>query len=312
LTSAIRWLAIPLVVVTLAASVVCGGDDDDDTGETGTPAATEDAASDSGETAPSSDSTSEEEPTGTPTEEADGDESEEDDSEDATSTGTATNGASAGPEPTSDISESFVALQSYRYTIEVEVEAENPEEIFGASDENGGTESALFSAGRMSISGAAAGDDLDVTLEFPETATIRTIQIAGEQFTKVNSNPWLGPQTPEPTGLRPADLFAEGFFTPEDLEGLEYEQETLNGVETRHYTITRSEFEALEDLLGSTSETQVEQASVDVWIAEVGEFPVRMEIYASGTDDAAGAFTMQLTLDVTDINAAVIIERPVE
>lgn len=295
-----KWLAGLLAVVLLAGAAACGGDDDDAadtaTQQAETPTVTETSV----ETATAS-------PGSTP-------EDTEDPSATATrSTGSSSTPSSLGtpePPPGSGFAAAFLELDSFRYAIDIEVNAENPEEIFGQSDGTAGSDSALFSAGRMTINGAIVGDDLDVTLEFPGTATVRTIQFGGEQFTQVNGGTWLGPQTPEATGLKPDDLFSGGFFAPQDLEGLEYVEETVNGVATRRYQITRNEFSALEDLIGASGETEIDDASVEVWLAEDGGFPVRMEIFASGVDQAAGNFTMTLTFEVTDINAAISIERP--
>jgi len=129
---------------------------------------------------------------------------------------------------------------------------------------------------------------------------------------------WM--QVPAEEGGLDADEMA--FITTEDmLTGLEdanYEgKTTYNGVKVKHYTFDEKSF-ALGELPAGM---EIDKASGNVYIAEEGNYVVHMDMTMSGanvkvptseTGEVLQNGSMDITMDLTDINQPITIEVPPE
>ena len=93
-------------------------------------------------------------------------------------------------------------------------------------------------------------------------------------------------------------------------------QETVNGVDTKHYSFEETGLNATE-MAGS----KVDQVDGDIWIAVAGNYVVKMDATMIGTDmgvpgatgsETLASGTLHMLMDVTDVNKAITIEVPPE
>jgi len=93
-------------------------------------------------------------------------------------------------------------------------------------------------------------------------------------------------------------------------------RETINGVETKHYSFDEKGLDATE-MAGS----KVDQAKGDIWVAVDGNYVVKMDTTLIGTDMGVPSETgnetlsngsMHMVMDVTDVNKPITIEIPTE
>lgn len=93
-----------------------------------------------------------------------------------------------------------------------------------------------------------------------------------------------------------------------DLKGLKLisRGENVNGVMTDHYS--------LEDVRQAFGQTEIQSISevkrADVWIAQDGGYPVRIDIEATGENPSGTSGTYTLRYDLTDINQVSTIALP--
>jgi len=92
-------------------------------------------------------------------------------------------------------------------------------------------------------------------------------------------------------------------------------KETVNGLPTRHYTLGANVLEA--EILGWESMVEnVEDATMDVWIADKADLPAfaaRMLVEVTGTapeGDTDAVVKFNMSLNLTDVNADFTIEPP--
>lgn len=190
----------------------------------------------------------------------------------------------------------LAGLTSYRYTT-----------VFSFT----GEESGEPETGSIEVRGAVASADRQ-TMEWKDLET-------GEQFglLRVGDKTWMreGDEWNEVPEMV-ADALSQGLLIYAPVAGwslfaseLEAEStlvgtETVNGIAAKHYT---SAYESLPEEWGG----DVSSAKGDVWIAEQG-FPVRYRLSASMVDDEGTKGTILWTMELSDINAPVLIEAPQE
>jgi hypothetical protein len=98
------------------------------------------------------------------------------------------------------------------------------------------------------------------------------------------------------------------------LEGLEGVKESVNGIEAVHYHIDQADVNLFKDFLGSTEDMSdvPEQFAMDVWLAEDGDWPVRMTFAASSEDGDGEALSFQISIEFKDFNdSSIKIEPPI-
>ena len=119
-------------------------------------------------------------------------------------------------------------------------------------------------------------------------------------------------------GLGPAGLLLD--FSLHDLSSLESAKETVNDVPSLHYQFGRDEISGLGKKFAEQSHIFGEEGEprdlpadlqVDLWLAEDGNWPVRMLVSASDVVDGQET-RFKFSLDVTDVNdPSIKIEPPV-
>ena len=88
-------------------------------------------------------------------------------------------------------------------------------------------------------------------------------------------------------------------------------KEKVNDVPSCYCGIDKATFEQLASLFGGTEEMgDIDELSLDMWLAEDGGWPVRLRVHVAGTDETGQEFEAKLELDVTDINEDIEIKPP--
>lgn len=213
----------------------------------------------------------------------------------------------------------FADLESYRFTIEVQGELDDPEGDLGELSELGSVTIAFQSEGafvapdrlQLSCEGDFLGFDLseDVII-IGEQSWVRNSQTGGE-FVEGMAQ-FCGPD------LSPAGFTED--FDADDLAALEGTVETVNGVEAVRYDLDQSFLEQLAALAGAFGDPgdldDFEDLPEDfafrlvLWLARDGGWPVRFEFELSGSE-GGGSFELQARGDVLDANSSGIsIDAP--
>jgi hypothetical protein len=97
-----------------------------------------------------------------------------------------------------------------------------------------------------------------------------------------------------------------------DLEGVEAEEGSVNGEDTLRYELTGLKLDTVEQIWGATSDMGriLDTFDLEVWLTRKGEVPVRIVSRSEGAYPSGRPFTMDLTLDVRDLNDAPTVEPP--
>ena len=143
------------------------------------------------------------------------------------------------------------------------------------------------------------------------------IQIGSQSWTKVAGlTDWME---------EPASADSEFPFSPMDLcqsteedlstalSQLEGKKETINGIKAVHYDVDKADLTLLGDLLGQTQDLSdlPEEFTMDIWLAEDGNWPVRMDFKASGEDEQGQPTSFDISIEFKDFNdSSIKIEPP--
>lgn len=277
---------IACLLLVLSFVAACGGGDGDEDELTDTPEATETVAAGQ-------------------TEELDGMATEQPD-------------ADVTPEPAAES-----PFDSFHYTVDLAFTVTDPSE--GEDD---------------LITGRVEGDFVapdshafSTTFEFIGLSTTQDLVVIGDDaWMREGSGDWTeldrsDSEVQGALGLTSADPgFLQDPEFAEDLAHLDSETETINGVETRRYSISKDDVEALADLLGEdflADTSGIEELEMNVWLEEETNALVRAELTATASPEllADGApfelspdaeVTISMVIDVTQINdSGIEIEPPV-
>jgi len=209
----------------------------------------------------------------------------------------------------------LTTLNSYRYTMKMELEGlqslltEQMAALPG-QDPTADTESL-----KMEISGAFVS---------PDKAESR-MQISGAEYelalTVIGDQQWV-----EFGDLAIGPIEAMGDVSELDFVLMMWEEfseeaggltcasekkEKVNDVPSCYCGIDKATFEQLASLFGGTEEMgDIEELSLDMWLAEDGGWPVRLRVHVAGTDETGQEFEAKLELDVTDVNEDIEIKPP--
>jgi hypothetical protein len=171
--------------------------------------------------------------------------------------------------------------------------------------------------GDMKMEGAVIIPDrssMDMTVGGHEFGSF--VQIGSQSWMKVAG---LTDWTEQPASEGSDFLFSPLDFcetTEEDLSsalsGLKGEKETVNGIETVHYSLDKADLTLIEDFLGGTEDLGLpDEFNMDVWLAEDGDWPVRMSFEASGEDDEGQPLSFEILVEFKDFNdSSIKIEPP--
>ena len=172
--------------------------------------------------------------------------------------------------------------------------------------------------GDMKMEGAVITPDrssMEMTVGGHEFGSF--VQIGSQSWMKVAG---LTDWTEQPASEESDFLFSPMDFceTAEDdlstaLSGLEGEKETVNGIETVYYHIDKADLTLLEEFLGETEDLGdlPEEFNMDIWLAEDGDWPVRMSFTASGENDEGQPLSFEISVEFKDFNdSSIKIEPP--
>ncbi|HXH22464.1 MAG TPA: hypothetical protein VNN10_10565 [Dehalococcoidia bacterium] len=85
-------------------------------------------------------------------------------------------------------------------------------------------------------------------------------------------------------------------------------RENVNGVATRKCGIDAQTFNALSGFIGpfldSSEISRLDRFSFEIWVAEAGEYPVRIRLEMAGKDASNRDFSMRMDVDITDVNSS--------
>jgi hypothetical protein len=134
----------------------------------------------------------------------------------------------------------------------------------------------------------------------------RTWFSSGEEWTETPNG------APDVSLLSPEKV-SGSVIDEETFAGAEPTKEKMNGVDALHYTANQSGLGSLRELLGvAEPENDVPvETKMDLWLTEDGGYPVRLMIDAGGTDTEGEEVSVQLEMNVTDLNdPGIEIEPP--
>jgi hypothetical protein len=194
---------------------------------------------------------------------------------------------------------SLAELKSFRYTAEFRLDA--PGVIFSRIEIEGSAVPPDKAAWRMTV--GEGGNEVRVV-------------IVGDRTWFFSDGVWAEspkmPRGPSASLLLPEKL-SDAIIDEEAFRGREPKREQINGMETLHYSTTGAGLEFLALLTGS-SEPGAEfdgDVKTNLWLTEDGGYPVRMVIDAGGTDTEGREISVQLEMNVTDLNdPGIEIEPP--
>lgn len=115
-----------------------------------------------------------------------------------------------------------------------------------------------------------------------------------------------------PLAHRPFDT-CSAIFPDLDLSQAEPGRESVNGVKTLHYSLADVFSEqGMARIFGAGSDMDIllKRLNVDLWLAEDGGWPARMEIRSSGLFGDGRELRVELTLDLRDVNSEDIEVEP--
>jgi hypothetical protein len=202
---------------------------------------------------------------------------------------------------------SLAELKSFRYSITMHIE------IPGLEDELFPGFAALLSD--VEIRGAsAAPDKSEMQMTLGESGQVMGAVVIGERTWFSSGEEWTETLNGAPdVSLLSPEKVSGSVIDEEAFAGAEPTKEKMNGVDALHYTANQSGLGSLRELLGvAEPENDVPvETRMDLWLTEDGGYPVRMAIDAGGTDAAGGEVSVQLEMNVTDLNdPGIEIEPP--
>lgn len=197
-------------------------------------------------------------------------------------------------------------LDSYRYALRLQLDAPafddpQPEASPGPIDPFAEALSAFFSD--LQLEGAyVAPDRTLVTLEF-ENEELEWRQIGDRGWVRFGDE-WEEQAASSNGGLTPEvvcqDIIAD---LAGSLQGVEREEDSINGVDAYHYSLDRSDIEELPDLLQSESLPDLpEDVQFDIWLARDGLWPVKVALSASDEDENGEPIELNMEMELLDVN----------
>jgi hypothetical protein len=139
------------------------------------------------------------------------------------------------------------------------------------------------------------------------------VQVGNKAWSRFAGGDWqeTDPSSELGFGSSPTDMFEE--FLPEEvLKGARTTRETMNGQQTTHYSFDKKSLEALAEKLDEETESlsELDSANMDIWVND-DNIPVKMLMDFAGKDEDGHKVSMQLSMNIRDINADIKIKPPV-
>jgi len=210
---------------------------------------------------------------------------------------------------------SLTGLNSYRYTMKMELEGLESSLTEQMAAIPGQDPTAMAESLKLEMSGAfVAPDKAESRMRISGVDDELALTVIGNQQWVELGDLAIGPM--EATGdvseldfaLMMWEEFSEGAG---GLTCASEKKEKVNDVPTNYCGIDKATFEQLASLFGGTEEMgDIDELSLDMWLAEDGGWPVRLRVHVAGTDETGQEFEAKLELDVTDVTEAIEIKPP--
>ena len=202
---------------------------------------------------------------------------------------------------------SLAELKSFRYSITMHIE------IPGLEDELFPGFAALLSD--VEIRGASvAPDKSEMQMTLGESGQVMGAVVIGERTWFSSGEEWTEtPNRASDVSLLSPEKVSGSVIDEEVFAGAEPTKEKMNGVDALHYTANQSGLGSLRELLGvAEPENDVPvETRMELWLTEDGGYPVRLMIDARGKDAEGEEVSVQLEMNVTDLNdPGIEIEPP--
>lgn len=151
-------------------------------------------------------------------------------------------------------------------------------------------------------------DKIDLVIRTPQFPDQNWRFLEGIQWMKLGEG-WTLVERPEPYNYSPA-LVCHAILAGLELAGTPT-PETVNGLETSHYQFEDARLFTGAYLFNAESDMGrlLERYSVDVWLTEDG-WPARLESRSQGTYPSGRELSMELSLEITDVNSKDIAVEP--
>jgi len=225
-------------------------------------------------------------------------------------------GGNGGSEPGVASCNGIQDLVSYRYKIAIKLQSPAFQQIGGATPAPPLTAFAAQLTALLS----------DFSIDGSHVAPDRTQAILQFQQDRINIRAigdkhwvWVGgvfqeqPASEEATLLTPevvcSDIVAQ---ISEALEDTDSDDEAVNGIEAKRYTLSEADLQSLPGLLGANGAADLpESFQVDVWLAKDGHWPVRLIVESRDAEQGQAIGSLSVSMEIRDINdPGIIIEPP--
>jgi len=210
---------------------------------------------------------------------------------------------------------SLTGLNSYRYTMKMELEGLESDLTEQMAAIPGQDPTAMAESLKLEMSGAfVAPDKAESRMRISGVDDELALTVIGNQQWVELGDLAIGPM--EATGdvseldfaLMIWEQFSEGAG---GLTCASEKKETVNDVPTNYCGIDKATLEQLSSLFGGTEEMgDIDELSLEMWLAEDGGWPVRLRVNVAGTDESGQEFKAKLEMDVTDANEDIEIKPP--
>jgi len=210
---------------------------------------------------------------------------------------------------------SLTGLDSYRYSMKMELEGLQSLLTEQMAAIPGQDPTAAAEALELEINGAfVAPDKAESRMRISGVDDELVLVVIGNQQWVQLGDMAIGPMeaSGDVSELDFALMMWEEFS--EEAGGLtcaSEKKETVNDVSTNYCGIDKATFEQLSSLFGGTEEMgDIDEMSLEMWLAEDGGWPVRLRVHVAGTDESGQEFDAKLEMDVTDVNKDIEIKPP--
>jgi hypothetical protein len=210
---------------------------------------------------------------------------------------------------------SLAGLNSYRYTMKMELEGLESSLAEEMAAIPGQDPTAMADSLEMEISGAfVAPDKAESRMRISGVDDELALTVIGNQQWVELGDMAIGPieAMGDVSELDFALMMWEEFSGEAGgLSCASEKKETVNDVPTNYCGIDKVTFEQLSSLFGGTEEMgDIDEMNLEMWLAEDGGWPVRLRVHVAGTDETGQEFDAKLELDVTDVNEKIEIKPP--
>ena len=201
-------------------------------------------------------------------------------------------------------------LRSFRFDMSMKLDVGSGGQG-GANSDLGSAFAAAFlgALGDMKVSGAVvAPDQAEMTMKIGGQE-MGYVQIKDKAWIKFGSS-WQATSADDDFGISASDFF-EDFVPQQVFRGVKPTRERVNGVNADHYSLDKKGLQDLAKAMGEdiADFKDITDAKLDIWVTDEN-VPVRLVMAISGKDGSGQKMSMNLELNVRDINDASIKIKP--